>query len=496
MLTYKIEISEYGLHVLNVGFTDCETIEIEINDFFKDKTNIETLYTHINEYVGSLPLHHQKEIYDTFYKVYSSDYKDNYTDPSVVVKLENKIAKVSELLNYNNFKLWIAQRESGIPIPENVYKNYTFDPDMNTMAEKTYVHREYVDLISLIIFIRALSPLYVEFYRYIKQITPHYLYKLFMLFIRSDIYMSPEIEKLKQYIQFNQQTLVPNSKNEHLVLSAGLSDDDISDSLVSEVIFNKLITIDFFNKKCNIVSFIFQTIKFKGSFINSNSVIIRSKSPVNETTKEDISYFEDYRKTSDIFLGTKVEIQHALSNLPNLLHGLGYTSFNVERFNEDMKDAHVIAERGIDKVQLYLLGWFLGKVINPRSLFYIENIKVIELLFFAKNVLLEEKQTFIAALLSSYKAKEANYVNIVFKNGLTKESIKKLSEKYKFVTEEDKQSPVEKTISELSREIVNALWVPVGTTDCYKNIIHSNGYIDIPNNINEVVAKYVESLHT
>ena len=117
-------------------------------------------------------------------------------------------------------------------------------------------------------------------------------------------------------------------------------------------------------------------------------------------------------------------------------------------------------------------------------------------MFFAKNVLLEEKQTFIAALLSSYKAKEANYVNIVFKNGLTKESIKKLSEKYKFVTEEDKQTPVEKTISELSREIVNALWVPVGTTDCYKNIIHSNGYIDIPNNINEVVAKYVESLHT
>jgi hypothetical protein len=63
-----------------------------------------------------------------------------------------------------------------------------------------------------------------------------------MLFIRSDIYNCPEIDKLKRYIEANQITLIGNTKNEHLIINAGLSDDDILDSLVSEIIFNKLLT--------------------------------------------------------------------------------------------------------------------------------------------------------------------------------------------------------------------------------------------------------------
>lgn len=495
-LTYTIGTSEYGLNILLINYGNEPEIELDLTDIYKDQSFLPNLYVQINEYVATLPDYTQKEIYDIFYKVYSNDYKQNYNDINYVNKLENKIARVSELLNYNNFKLWLSHKESQMIIPENIRDEYIYDPDMNTTVEKTYVRHEYRDLISLIIFIRAISPLYIDFYNYIKQITNHYYYKIFMLFIRSDIYTSPEIEKLKQYIEVNQQTLIGNTKNEHLIISAGLADDDILDSLVSEIIFNKLLTIDFFNKKCNIISFIFQTIKYKGNFVTSDSVLIRSKTTVNDPNKEDISYFEDYRKTSDVPLGTKVEIQHALSNTKLLVKSLGYSNFDYDLYNKELNNINAIHEKGIDKIQIYILGWFLNKVINPRALFYIEEIKVIELMLLAKVALLQSNHKFIAMLLSSYKTVEGNYVNIIIRNSLNKNLIKKLNDHYSFTIDEDKQSPIEKTITEVSREIVNSLWIPIGSEEQLAGIVNKEGYLDIPNNINDIVCNFIDFINS
>ena len=500
MLQYRIGLSEYGLSLLQILYPDRETIELDLTDFYKDQNKdlalLQNLYKQINEYVAMLPEYTQREIYDIFYEVYNNDHKQNYSDINFVIDLENKIARVSELLNYNNFKLWIASKENELYFPETVQDEYIYDPDMNTTKEKTYVKHEYRDLISLIIFIRAISPLYIDFYNYIKQITTHYYYKIFMLFVRSDIYTSPEVEKLKRYIEVNQQTLIGNTKNEQLIITAGLSDDDILDSLVSEIIFNKLISIDFFGTKCNIVSFIFQTIKYKGNFVTSDSSAIRGKTTVNDPNKEDISYFEDYRKTSNIPIGTIVEIQHALSNIKSLVRNLGYSNFDYALYEQELSNVKFLMDKGIDKIQIYLLGWFLNKFINPRSLYYIEYRKLVELLLLAKVILLQHDHKFIAMFLSSYKTSEGNYVNIIIRNTLNKNIIKRLNEYYGFVMEEDKPSVIEKTIIEVSREIVNNLWIPVGTPEQLKEVVNSENYLDIPNNINDIICSYVEFINS
>ena len=491
MLSYQITSNEYGLNVLLVKYGE-EVCELDLTDFYKDQSNILNLYDQINEYVATLPLYTQKEIYEVYYKVYTNEYKQNYNDVNYIIKLENKIAKVSELLNYNNFKMWLAHKESMMIIPENIRSDYLYDPDMNTTEEKTYIKGEYRDLIGLIIFIRALSPLYLDFYNYIKQITNHYYYKLFMLFIRSDIYMSPEIEKLKRYIEANQITLIGNTKNEHLIINAGLSDDDILDSLVSEIIFNKLLTIDFFNKKCNIISFIFQTIKYKGNFVTSDSVMIRSKTTINDPTKEDISYFEDYRKTSNIPIGTVVEIQHAISNIDFLVNALGNSNFNYEMYQKELENTKSLMENKIDKIQIYLLGWFISKIINPRALYYIELKKLVELMLFAKVVLTTNGHEFIGMLLSSYRSKENNYINIVIRSGVNKTLVKRLSGFYNFTIEDEKQSVIERTIAEVSKEIVNCLWVPVGDIEQVSPYTNKDGYLLIPNILNDIIVNYVE----
>lgn len=498
MLEYKITTSEFGLNILKISFDKEEEIELDLADFYKDTSDLENLYNQINEYVATLPVYSQKEIYDVFYKVYSQEYRQNYNDINYIVKLENKIAKVSELLNYENFKMWMAHKESLMIIPENIKSDYIYDPDMNTTEEKTYIKHEYRDLISLIIFIRAMSPLYLDFYSYIKQITSHYYYKIFMLFIKSDIYVCKEIEKLKRYIEANQITLIGNTKNEHLIINAGLSDDDILDSLVSEIIFNKLLTIDFFSKRCNIISFIFQTIKYKGNFVTSDSVVIRSKTTVSsgDSNKEDMSYFEDYRKTSNIPIGTVVEIQHAISNIEFLVNALGHSNFDYEMYERELANINILMETKIDKTQIYLLGWFISKIINPRALFYIEYKKLIELLLFAKVVLMNNDQEFIGILLSSCRSKENSFVNVLIRNGVNKTLVKRLSNFYNFSIEDDKQSVIEKTVSEISKEITNCLWVPVGNQEQISKFVNKDGYLNIPGNINDIVCNYIEFILT
>jgi hypothetical protein len=474
-----------------VSFQNYDVIELDLTDFYKDQSNIFTLYDQINEYVATRPEHTQREIYETFYKVCAGEYSQNFSDINYVNRLENNLAKVSELLNYENFKIWMARKEDKMILPENIKTDFIFDPDMNTIEEKTYIKSEYINLISLITFIRALSPLYLNYYTYAKQITNHYYYKLFSLFIKTDIYQSPEIEKLKRYIEANQITLIGNSKNEHLIINAGLSDDDILDSLVSEIIFNKLITIDFFNKKCNIVSFIFQTIKYKGNFTTTDNVVIRGKASVNDPNKEDISYFEDYRKTSDVPIGTVVEIQHALSNNDFII---GYINkpFDQAIYERELKTIPLLMDTKLTELQIHLVGWFLNKVINPRALYYIEYKRLVELTIIAKTFLLSNNQIFTGLLLGSYRNTNNSFINVVTKSGINKATLNELRQNFNFVIDDNKQSIIERTISEMVKEIINSVWVPLNSASDYPEYINNNGYLLIPSNISDLICEFVK----
>lgn len=493
-LNYKVNVSEYGLNVLKVSHPDVETIDIDMTDFFKDQSHIATLFDSINEYIATLQPETQRRVYDVFYKLYATDYKVDFNQKEVVDKLENRIALVTDLLDYENFKVWMHEHSHRIIFPDNIISDYIYDPDMNTTKEKTYVKREYIDLIALIVFIRMLCPLYIDFYNHIKQVTPHYYYKIFMLFVRSKLYECEETQKLRTYIDVNQKTLIGATKNENLILSAGLSDDDILDSMVSEVVFNKLLTIDFFHKKCNIISFIFQTIKFKGTFASSDGLVIRAKSLEDNPAKDDISYFEDHRKTSVIPIGTVVEIQHALSDPVALAAALGMQpkDYDFAAYNNEVDNIRVYLDKRMDKAQINLLGWFLSKIINPRALYYIEYRKLVELMLFAKVMLTQEGHFYMAALLSSYKSSEPNFMSVVIRNTISKAAVKSISPYYSFINEEDKPTIVEKTVSEMGKEISNSLWVPMNCEHLARKVSIVDGFLETPGNVNELIFNYVE----
>lgn len=490
-LKYTLFKSEYGATMLQISFTDQPNIELEVGELFKDDSNSETLFDSINGYIETLPIDVQAEVFATFMKLYSGNYRSSFETQETVTKLELKIAKVTELLNYENFKIWINHKSDKLIYPDTILTDYIHDPDMNTTVEKTYVKDDYTNLIAMIIFLRMLSPLYIEFHNHIRQNTPHHYFRVFMLLVRSGLHSTKEAEKLRTYIDVNQQTLIGANKSENLIIYAGLSDDDILDLLMSEVIFNKLLTIDFFYKKCNIVSFIFQTIKYKGKFNANEGSTIRWKPTDKNPNNSDVSYFEDYRKTSDIPIGTVVEIQHSLSKVEQLVQDLGLTEFDYDRYYKEVNNIKQYLDRPLTNIQIYILGWFLAKIINPRALYYVEPRKLTELMIFTRVNLIKDKQYFVAAFLGSQRSTETNIVNVMIKNTLNKSVLKRLAENYNFSMEDDKVSAIEKTISEASREITNSLWVPILDVSFHPEVNIMNGFLEVPGSINELMYNYV-----
>lgn len=401
-----LKYNDYGLLTLNVKYNN-EGCEYELDDFFKyskggkNEKNLFTLYDYINSYLDTFPEESKKELYDLFSKSYKEEVYKSYMYQEAVVELQNDLQKAVDILDYTRFKMYIHSVQDKIQIPKDISEAFLYDPNMNTTREKTYIKSEYIDLIALVMFIRMLLPIYITYYNYTKQITPYYHYKLYLIFNNiEELANSPEIEKLRTYIDFNKANIIDKNKTNISIINNGFSDDDIIDSLVAEVIFSKLIVIDFFNDQSNFIAFIYQTIRYKGKFSTTTEETIKNKTTMTDPNKEDMSYFEDYRKATTIPLGIITEIQYSLSDIDAIIRTIGANNFDYELYNSELKNIPVFEERRLEQVQINLLGWLLNKYINPRALYYIDYRKLVELTTLAKVVLLTNNQGFIASLLS------------------------------------------------------------------------------------------------
>ena len=495
-LFYCIRINEDGILTLSIQF-EREELEFEIGDFFrvsktgKPDRNLFTLFDAINDYFKTLPLEHQKELFLLYKKIDEEDYKLHYNDSVYIELLESHINYAVKLLNYNQFKLYIYSRSHELQLPKDIQEEFIYDPNMNTIREKTYIKSEYIDLIAMILFIRALTPLYLDYFNYIRQLTPFYFYRVFLLFANcDDIDKSEEINKLRQYIDVNKATIIDKSKNNMNIINNGFSDDDMIDALVAEVIFGKLIAIDFFNDNANFIAFIYQTIRYKGKFNVTTEEAIKNKTALTDANKEDMSYFEDYRKISSISLGTIVEIQHALSDLSMIIRCLGKEKFDYNLYQEELSHIHEYETNRLDNVQITLLGWFLNKYINPRALYYIDYRKLVEMILFAKVVLKCHGLEFMSALISATISHEIQYVNVNFRYGSQKANFERLKPYFGFVMlEENKTNVIEETLEKIHEEIIGNTWIVHGNTS--EKLIKDGGILIIPENLMTHLVDFV-----
>ena len=212
---------------------------------------------------------------------------------------------------------------------------------------------------------------------------------------------------------------------------------------------------------------------------------------MTDPNKEDMSYFEDYRKATTIPLGIITEIQYSLSDIDAIIRTIGANNFDYELYNNELKNIPIFEEHRLEQVQINLLGWLLNKYINPRALYYIDYRKLVELTTLAKVVLLTNNQGFIASLLGSYSDSNSNYMNVLVRHGINKDYIDELKPYFSFINLDAKDNVIKSTIETMVDQIVNYNWVHVGSVDP-KYVTSKNEYLVMPDNINELMCEFIK----
>lgn len=494
------ELDSYGMYALKVEMENKEPIEIALDDFYKSDVDVDSLYIEINGYLAYLDVGTQEAIFSLIQEVDEFNQTCNYGDYNNILYLESKVRQFVDLLNLDEWREWHYKTARPIPMPDTVNDTFSHNLDMGITEEKTYVTSDYAGLVYFVAFLRAIGCIYSVYLRYVRRSTKHPHYAILRLFNGSYIDRNDnELAKLKRYIEANFDSLGYTGKKDSFIISSGLSDDDVIDYLAAEIIFNKLLPMDAYTvpKKGvprNFISYAFQTIKYKGKFNNSANSRLRASAP-DKPGREDYSYFEDYRKTTSIPIGTVVELQHALSDPVNLAVDLGYDNFDFEMYNEELREIKVLIDRPVENVQLYILGWFLSKAINPRALFHLERRKIAELRIFAKVALLATEHSYMGIFLTSYRNYEVNVITPSIYNTINKDIFAKIKDEYKWaIGESGKLSVIEETISETVKSINNVVWMPTGSLGGTVGLITKEGYLDTVSNINDIVTSYVAYL--
>lgn len=499
----KIDINfdEFGLAVMELE-NNGKKLKYDLSETTKKSLKPEGLYDYINAYFKDVKM--GDEYFNLCEEVSKNIDKITYEDSNSFVIFREYVKRAIDILDYDRFIDWFRKNHSkaiGIDgkklpklfIPDTVEKEFIYDPDKGETKEKTYVYSEYVDLIGLALFVRMLFPVFNDYLIYLNRTNNHPLYTLLRLLVDTKVGAEgTALDKLLIYIEANHSSMAKSNDKQHLVITAGLSDDDIIDYLAGESIFNKLLTMDFFNGQINPIGHIFSTIRYGSKFNNPmGGLFIKRQSP--QGSDEDYSYFENFRKTTSLPQGTIIELQYALSDPAMIVSGLGYDldTFNWDFYYEELKGLHEFMEVPVDEIKIYLLGWFLKNFVNPRALFYIEQRKIVELLMLAKTCLYQSNQEFIGTFLVSHHDPNASFINstITAKSSLSKPLLQRLESLFTYSIDH-KGVTYAKSIIEFGKQISNIAWKPKGNV--LNRYINSDGYLIAPSNVNEVLIDYVE----
>lgn len=500
----KPETDSFGLPCLTVENGD-KSFSCDLSTTVKKNFTPGDLFDHINVYLTTLDDTDINRYYRNANRVNQELAGKVYSKEDVLLLKECMSASIKSL-QWKKFLEWFKTTIDGVyspilgealkvlPIPDRVFDTFVYNADNGETANKTYVKEQLVEMVGLILFIRALLPLYNDYMFHVSKTNLHPSSKVFELFIGSDIDTDKgPLAKLREYTQTNYDSLHGNKDGRNRVITAGLSDDDVNDDLVAQTIFDKLLLLDFYSGKANAIKYTYQTIFRQGEYRKNGNYDLKLTSSDSKSEDDEYAYFENFRKTTDLSPGTLEELRFALSSDTNILRGLGIdpSTYDWDMYRSEIANIGVYMDTPVEPIKIYLLSWLLNSNIHPKAIFLLENRRTVELLLLSKVLLLQNNQPYIASVFSSIHNPNANFINVgvTVRNNLSKAVSERLAKLYRFYID-DRGPTYEKPILDFSKQLVNKTWDVHGFTP--QEFVNSKGYLNTPNNVSDLLVDYVE----
>lgn len=380
----QIEVNVYKTQPEIIVKHGEEEVSFSASVFQRKPFNELDVFDPLNRYWARMTPGEQQAVWEVYKEIYRG-FDQILSAPELFDHLSHCITQLVQLQPLDRIETWIAMDPSFV-VPEDVPQYFVADEDQKNTPDKTYVVKDYVQLVALSVFTRSLMPIFGQYIADTRSDVgiDHKEFQALKLAIDSGLLEMPAMEKLRKYIN---QITKEKQKNAERIL-AGTSSLDTDFLLLALVLIRKLCVSDVrgTEPKSNLVSRVYNFLYQKVHGASKTDVPVRDKNFNDSSSDSDQnkrSILESYRKRTEISLGEKAGFEYGYEDVYGTAERLvpGITKEEVDRC---LETASFLKHERMGDPQLLMMTWVFRAVHSPRTVYYIpkelawKNLAVLE----------------------------------------------------------------------------------------------------------------------
>lgn len=328
------------------------------------------VYDILNQYWNSLTVNQQNDIFE-LYKEISMAFLNISQRETLTQYITEKVAILMSYHELDKLYNWMYLK-ANIYIPSDLQDEYVENIDIDTSRAKTYIKRDYVQLLVLTLALKAMTPVWGHYINYIMRSCGSYFKEMraFDLLMKSPIYRSEPMIKLSEYIQ---GIIGPLDKgNETSTLKHGLSSEDTVYRLLSLVAIRRLCVADIsgVGSKLSLVKSVYEIIMQRlnppaSSLEDTFRPKLNSEGSADEEDKT--SSLDRYKVKHDISVGELAEIEHSIGNAADLSLTIR-PEIDVGFLDRNIESYHKLLNFRWSTPQTTIMSWIYSSVVPARGL--------------------------------------------------------------------------------------------------------------------------------
>lgn len=485
-------------------------IDWNISSLGRSVVKTETIFDQLNKFLSSL----DKETKDIMFSI-MDDIRQDFESTLPFSLMFNSVRnKTSAFLSYMMFQdiVNFVNFSSDIIIPSSFKDSFVSDITKNITRDKTYTRKDYVELVSLVIVLKSIMPIFAHYMSIIegevgKQYKEDYVFSIIDKSIYQDI---KPLTKLKTYIE---ATLLNGSQlsTTHLIMQ-GITYEEYIDILLARTIIRKLIVSDlggsdsFGNLKVddnhNLITY---TYKFMTQLKRDNEKVnISDKKDITSggSSESGLSILEEFRLQQNISIGDILSLEYFIRDIKELAKTIDPTLL-ISELDEFLLETKLLESEMIYEPQIRILQTLFKKYIPPMSLPHLNKQKILELIALGQTLLWKNNIKILALLLSS--TTKLSSVAVMSSTGsktriepeLVNELTKLFPFSYTLRNSKDKKpkvtNPVLEDIDVLAKQFSDHVWYSGSKINKIREALQDPSYADnrimIPSHIRNEIAR-------
>ena len=432
--------------------------------------SVDESFKEFNMFMETLPEEKQDELWDIYVDIH--EYIDTVFDIEKLTKLLQKSVKcIYDVLIYEDINDFMIKNDL-IIVPESIMEDYT---ETSHFKEATYLKSHYRDLISLVVTLRPMVPIWGKWLQIIySPISPNFkeYYALKILF-QTDLFETPPVKRLQSYISKMLDGPIDNGA----AILEGLGTAELEEYMLANIFIRRLAVGEVnSDKPSHLIGNVYGYISNNIQRSNRKFGGARSKIPKSAggTGEEDPSNLERYKIKPDVTtfdielpnvyaLDTLLVAQGVAGDIPEELVTACIT--NASSLTVDLSQHHML-----------LCQWILANTIAVNSIPSLRKDSLLSCIAACQAILWHWGFKDIAILMTATEFNSDDYFDQSAKERITAAQLEVLEEIFPYSVKEDtarKSNPAYIAIGLLAKTTQPRQWLsnhPAFMEEFYQSI--------------------------